>query len=257
MSDAISPDDAPQALRPYWDMAREIAIGRSGDRVFRLRMGRYDTVVKVSAHGGSLEGEALRLLWLAEQRAPAPAMMDLLQWKGRAWLLMKALPGADAATVEMEPARLVALLAQALRELHAFDPASCPFDQRLDVKLAQAAENVRLGTVDETDFDDDHLGMSAGAVLARAQSLRPASEDIVVAHGDACLPNFMIDRGAFAGFVDCGRLGRADRWQDLALAARSITQNLGADFVAPFFAAYGVERDAVKAYFYRLLDEFF
>src|SRR5439155_1556483 len=73
---------------------------------------------------------------------------------------------------------------------------------------------------------------------------RPAGEDLVLTHGDYCLPNVIL-RGptlgnpGLAGFVDVGRAGLADRYRDLALASRSIAANLGAAWVAPFFAHYG------------------
>jgi aminoglycoside phosphotransferase len=45
---------------------------------------------------------------------------------------------------------------------------------------------------------------------------------------------------------------------DLALAARSISFNLGAQWIAPFFAAYGLtEIDHARIAFFQLLDEFF
>jgi len=53
------------------------------------------------------------------------------------------------------------------------------------------------------------------------------------------MPNLLAERGRVTGFVDCGRLGVADRDQDLALAACSIEFNFGASFVQPFLARYG------------------
>ncbi len=86
---------------------------------------------------------------------------------------------------------------------------------------------------------------------------RPGVEDPVVTHGDACLPNLMLHGDAFAGFVDCGRLGLADRHQDLALACRSIRHNLGEACVGQFLAAYGAAHDPARLSFYQLLDELF
>jgi len=68
----------------------------------------------------------------------------------------------------------------------------------------------------------------------------------------------MFDGARVAGFIDCDRAGVADPYQDLALASRSISDNLGHEWVATFFREYGLpDPDRQKLAFYRLLDEFF
>ncbi|QCI63587.1 aminoglycoside 3'-phosphotransferase [Phreatobacter stygius] len=132
------------------------------------------------------------------------------------------------------------------------------FDHRLDHRLAAARARMAAGLVDETDFDDERLGRPLPDLYRQLIADRPPSEMLVVTHGDACLPNLIAGETGFAGFIDCGRLGLADRYQDLALASWSITYNLGAAWVAPFFGHYGLpEPDPARLAYYRLLDEFF
>ena len=199
-----------------------------------------------------------RLRWLAAQGVACPQVLEYTESGDHDWLLMTALPGSDlASSSELTPARITHVAAMALRSLHSLDPAHCPFDHCSAVRIGHARERMQAGLVDEDDFDDERMGQNAAQVFAALLQQRPAREDLVVTHGDACLPNLMAAHGVFTGFVDCGRLGMADRHQDLALAAWSIQYNLGAEWVTPFLDAYGGVVDSGKLAFYRLLDEFF
>ena len=239
--------------------SHRVTIGESDAAVWRIEGGGETLFLKAAPQHALSEmpGEAERLSWLATTPVPAPRLLDSFAADGQDWLLMTALPGRDLTHLVDQPGALRNVLATGLRALHAVDPATCPFDHRLDAKLAFGAANVAAGRVDETDFDAACDGWTAQQVLDWLLEHRPDSEDFVVAHGDASLPNIMAQHGAFAGIIDCGRLGVADRWQDLALACRSIIWNCGQEHVAPFLAAYGAEWDEERYRYYCMLDELF
>ena len=255
--------DLPQTWRQRFADIRyeQQTIGESRADVFRLTPAGSDPLFVKSEPRISfaeLPGEVQRLRWLAEQDVPAARVLDSTEAHDRYWLLMTAIPGRDlASSGDLAPQQIVSLAASALRTLHALDIKNCPFDHRLDAKIALAREHLLAGLIDEEDFDDSRLGQGAEAVFEQMLAARPDSEDLVVTHGDACLPNLLADNGRFSGFVDCGRLGVSDRFQDLALAAHSIAYNLGEQWLPVFFEAYGVQPDQRKIAFYQLLDEFF
>jgi len=240
----------------------ERKIGMSDAHVFEVSGdGRPPLFLKTEPKGrfSELEGEMRRLRWLEDQGIPAPRVVDFAHGNGRDWLLMTAVPGEDlASSRHLSPCDAASLMADALRRLHALDIADCPFDHRLDRRLPLARARAEAGVVDETDFDDEDRGRTVLSLFDDLQTLKPESEDLVVAHGDACLPNFMARETEFTGIIDCGRLGVADRYQDVAIASRSIRYNFGDTWVSPFLERYGLtETDPGRMAFYRILDEFF
>ncbi|MDK4701074.1 aminoglycoside 3'-phosphotransferase [Rhizobium sp. CNPSo 4062] len=241
---------------------RQDGLGRSSAHVFRLEAdGRAPVYLKTELADplGELAGEVARLRWLASQGLACPEIIAHETDGEREWLLMSALPGRDFVSAErLQPLERVRLLADALRQLHAVDIAACPFDHRLENRIAAARARLLAGRVDEGDFDEARLGRSAEDLFHELQAKRPSTENLVVTHGDACLPNFMADGPKFTGYIDCGRLGVADRHQDIALACGSIEHNFGEELVAEFLKAYGdFELQAEKMAYYQLLDEFF
>jgi aminoglycoside 3'-phosphotransferase-2 len=239
----------------------EVAIGRSTSMVYRLVSPEMPTLFLKTAAGvdtAELKSEHDRLRWLVG-RVPVPSILGFAVDPDWAYLLTEGLPGTNAAEMpERLRLQVTTRFAVELRKLHSIDPGECPFDQTLEQVLPAASARAMAGCVDEADFDVERLGYSAIELLGPLYQKRPVSEDIVVTHGDACLPNAIFDQRTFSGFVDCSRCGRADRYQDLALAARSIISNFGGRFAAEFFDAYGIDSvDAEKVSYYQLVDEFF
>jgi aminoglycoside phosphotransferase len=155
----------------------------------------------------------------------------------------------------------VRLLAEGLRQIHSLPIAECPFDMRLDQRLAQAEWGIRQKIADEQTVRES-LGVSAAQLLEQLVATRPAEPvtDLVFTHGDYCLPNVLLDPtgASVSAFLDWGRAGVADRYQDLAIGARSVRHNLGAEWGPRFLATYAAgPLDQRRLDWYEMLDELF
>ena len=214
-----------------------------------------------------LDAEAAGLRWLATtplaRRVATVLAHELDDAAGVEHLVTTAVPGRDAAglaeDLEDDDAGHEALaraFGAALRRLHeALDPTACPFDRRLDARLAAAERRVAEGRVDAADFEPEHAGHTPEELLERLKATRPDTEDLVVTHGDWCFPNVLFDDEGDWSMVDLADLGVACRWYDLGIGARSTSHNLGAGAVDAFFDGYGIEPAADRVRYYVLLDE--
>ena len=166
---------------------------------------------------------------------------------------------AGAAELAAEADRMVWLVPRGVSRLTGL----CPFDRGLAVTVPAARRVARDGLVDLADLDPERRDWTVERLLARLEATRPDAEDLVVCHGDLCLPNVLLDPETLTvtGIIDTGRLGVADRHADLALVTRSLTSRglnpqYGAVHADRFLARYG-HADPARIAFYRLLDEFF
>ncbi|MGX1806568.1 APH(3') family aminoglycoside O-phosphotransferase [Nocardia sp. NPDC055321] len=246
-----------------------VTVGCSDAVVRRSADGsRFDKTATTAAARAELADERDRLLWLARAGFGAPRVLDWIENGGGSTLVTSTLPGIPASELSSTLATMaVDALADYLKSLHALPVDSCPFDRTLAVTIPAAAANVAAGLVDEDDFDGERAGHTAAQLLAELESDRPraaASEaaDLVVCHGDFCLPNVLLDPETITvtGVLDVGRLGVADRHLDLALLTRSVADPDLNPAYGPELAARVAERtgaDPWRLDYYRLLDEFF
>lgn len=237
-----------------------VAIGESRADVYRVHApsSPHPFFLKVQPRDRflSLEGEASRLRWL-RGRLPVPEVVDFIEADGNDYLLMTALPGADAATAAVGPEALVDLLADALRRCHAVPLAGCPFRSPIDEGITNARAILDAGRVAVDKFDPENLGRDPAELFEEMVSLRPPEDQVVFTHGDFCLPNLIVADGRLSGFIDVGRAGAGDPYCDLALAARSLGRNVGPDGIDRFFHRYGLDQpDSRRLRYFLLLDEF-
>ncbi len=226
----------------------QILLGESGATLYRVtRTDQTRSYLKIgrSDPNRSLIDEKDRLAWL-QDRLPVPHVQLFVQDEQFNYLLMAEIPGIDTSdkVYSGDLPAMVRQLSEGMRLLHSLPIADCPFDERLAVKMARAQQRMEAG-------------LAPAALWAELTAKRPQDEDLVLTHGDYCLPNIILHNGVLSGFIDLGRAGVADRYQDLALAVRSLAYNFGEGWAPLLFAAYGIEPDPAKLEFYRLLDECF
>jgi kanamycin kinase/aminoglycoside 3'-phosphotransferase-2 len=246
-----------------------VTVGQSGARVWRSE-GCYLKAVEARTPAAvELAGEAERSRWLRTQGLAAPEVLDTGDDGRWQWMLTAAVRGRSLA--EPWPGHLrrdlVGAVSDALVQLHSLDPAACPFRRDIAATVPAAAAAASAGEVDLDDLDAERTGREAVSLLAELIATQPPSEDLVVCHGDLCTPNVLVDPDdiTVTGLVDLGRLGVADRHQDLALLARSLGGDLNPQYAAgdvdlllgTYARRTGVLADSHRLAWYRLLDEFF
>ena len=168
---------------------RAESIGRSNARVWQIGAKFY---LKVGAAGEVAE-EADRLRWFAG-RAPVPRVIVYERVGDESYLLTQALDGVAAHAVTSIDSKPCLRSPRDCGCCMRLDVRTCPFDARLSVTMAKARDNALAGRVDESDFDDSRLGRTALDLLGELEATRPESEDLVVTHGDYCLPNVIVAR---------------------------------------------------------------
>lgn len=91
-------------------------------------------------------------------------------------------------------------------------------------------------------------------------------EEFVFSHGDFCLPNIFLSEEKVSGYIDLGKAGIADRWQDIALCYRSLLHNFEGKYSDNNYPGFSADilfekLDIVpnwdKIRYYILLDELF
>jgi streptomycin 3"-kinase len=245
-----------------WD---PVLVGESAAAVFR----RSDGVVFAKCAGRpgvhDLRDERDRLSWLSGTDVPCPEVADWLEYDAGACLVITAIEGVLACDVPSGGVPTVLeSLANVLGRLHSIPTKRCPFDRRLSVSMPVVEDVVRRGAVDVNNLDPTCRDTPPSDLLAGLRAeldrvTRLESDDLVVCHGDACLPNFIVDPGTLdcVGVIDIGRLGVADRYLDLSLITTNISwfPQFSAANANMLLRAYGLNTpDQDRLRFYQMLD---
>ncbi|MBR3963151.1 MAG: aminoglycoside 3'-phosphotransferase [Oscillospiraceae bacterium] len=260
--------DFPEKILKYIDGKDFVTdnIGMSDSSVLIFD----DMVLKIQPENSFNKNEHLMMKWL-KNKVSVPEIYCNITENGRNYLLMSKIAGKMSCDDEFlkNSKQLVFVLANAIRTLWNVDISDCPIKNDLSTVLETAEYRVEHGLIDVEDAEPGTFGKGGfkdpQELLGWLYDNRP-EEDFVLSHGDFCLPNVFINDDKFSGFVDIGRMGVADRYQDIALCYRSLKHNFSGKFGGKtyagfdekmFFDALGIEPDFDKIRYYILLDELF
>lgn len=207
----------------------------------------------------SLENEYSNYKWL-EKRTKVPEVIFYSRHNKTDFLCMTELRGysLDHFIGEISPDEVIRRFSETLKSLHSLVLDQTTLVQNLDQRLLQAEKNLKENRIDISELEPENKDLGLINLHEKLLSLKPSTHELVFTHGDYCFDNLIFDNEKFSGFIDLGNAGVADKYQDIALAVRSITHEFGKDLVSLFFDVYGLNHiDYKKIEFYQLLDEFF
>jgi len=241
-------------------------IGMSGSNVLLFS----DKVLKIQNTGDEAENEYIMMKWLIG-KIPVPNVFAYENEYGKSYLLMSKSGGEMSCSdyYMNNPELLMELLSKAVHMLWNVNIADCPSKINLDKKLEMAEYAVANNLIDMDNVEPDTFGENGfknpHELLDWLIRNRP-DEDLVLSHGDFCLPNIFFSKDAVSGFIDLGKMCVADRYQDIAICYRSIKHNFNGKYGGKvysgfnsdmFFEKLGIKPDWKKIKYYILLDELF
>lgn len=242
------------------------SMGMSGSCIFLFE----DMVLKIQKEDEETRSEAVMMKWL-KGKLPVPEVLYHKAENGMNYLLMSKMSGVMSCeeTILENQELVTELLAEGLKKLWTVDISHCPMRWDLPVKLAAAEDNVENGEVDVDNVEPETFGEGGfkdpEELLTWLKEHQPPLEP-VLSHGDYCLPNIFVENGRVSGYIDLGKIGIADKWQDIALCYRSLKHNYCGDYGSErredfketlLFEKLGIEPDWEKIRYYILLDELF
>jgi streptomycin 3"-kinase len=244
-----------------------VSGGESGATVVHHRGRQCYAKIVPSEQVAELATERDRSSWLDQTDIPSAPVLDWHETDSGAALVTRAVPGTPASELDAAALRRAwPPIAATVRALHDLATDRCPFDRTLAQMLPLARASVAEGRV-VTEFLPEALQRTPPAQILeeieRELPIRLAQErtDLVVGHGDLCLPNILVDSGTdeVTALIDLGRLGTVDPYGDIALLLATARQTWSDEETArqaeqEFTEIYGSELDSDRQDFYLRVD---
>ena len=235
-------------------------IGRSGDQVYFLKSKAKNYYLKLSKNDEIIQ-EA-KVGQFLQNKINVPKTIEYGSCKQGYYFLKEELPGKMLyELLEKDVMGTIEIYAKTLKKLHDLPIKDFPYQRDLTSILQSLPDQFDLIDLDEVEPIIKQRGLQK--TYERLCELLPKQLDLVISHGDYCMPNVII--GKEIGLIDLGKTAIDDRYNDLALGLRSLKYNLhligiedAKEYLLHFLNTYGITNlDRNKIEFYYLLDEFF
>lgn len=199
---------------------------------------------------------------------PIPSLIDYEISEDQTTILMTKMKGVSlsSAVTKIDPFQLIDVLVQGIKILWE-KSTSVSLESSLNKKLEKALSNIENQRVDIIDMEKNfRKEFKTPEKMYQYLIDHKPKEELVLSHGDFCLPNIFIDNNKLSGFVDLADIDVMDQYQDIALCYRSLMhnyreqlpQNHSMNMIFKyFFDQLGINPDFKKIKYYLLLDELF
>lgn len=237
--------------------SEECKEGMSRAKVIRY----YDTCKEFFLKIEKINDEVIReyemYQWLAG-KLPVPKIVCRVVEDNVSYMLIEAARGKmlEDDTYRSRPEKLVALAAKGIKLLQSVDVYDCPFDSRIDAKLEKARERVESGLTEKIDKNVYTDGIYTYEDVYRYLIENKPEEELIFSHGDYCFNNYFTNGTEITDFIDMGRAGVSDFYQDIALCVREL-MDFEPKYTDMFIKELGIEPNWEKIKYYILLDELF
>lgn len=245
----------------------ENTVGKTDSKVFIYD----DFVLKVQKTSNETKNE-FEIMRKLNNKLPIPKIIEYVEQDGLSYTLMSRIKGEMLSEDKYtnDPDKLINLLCEAFKLLWSIDTKEFYIDNASNIheRLKVARYNVENNLVDVNNVMPETFGSkgfsSPKALLEWLENNIP-KQDLAFTHGDFCFENIFVKNSHINGFIDLGKAGVADRWQDLAICIRELDEiflNINDSSYKKYLSdmlleKLGIEKNDTKLKYYMLLDELF
>jgi len=218
----------------------------------------YLKIQEIKKNHCSLLKEKVAYEWLSNQLL-VPEVVFYELYDNYEVLCISEIAGVNFDKIKdrLKHEEIIKLYAKGLKVIHSIPVSNCIIINELDTKIEQAYYRMDNDLVNCDDFEDEYKEFTPRELFQLLIEKRPMTHEPVFTHGDYCFDNIILSNDGSIGYIDLGNSGIADRYQDIALAIRSIKHDYGDEYLDLFYDEYGIDEiDQERFDFYIILDEF-